>query len=240
MSQVRTLPAITDDLLSAIGQALRDVDSDLVSVVLFGSAVYAPDLARDLDFLVISHNPKEQQRYQDAALQVAQGWEVDVIVCKVGEKVRGLAGAVRAFGKVLWGDERWLWEVTKDMPVPTFDDARRAVRRAERLCQAALAAADEGERDDNWRDAYNWLFEAVRRGAMAFLNTQESRWGVLRGQLPQPFQDEFREFINALHIRFWYEGDYPRDNPEWHFQTWRDRVAQFIADLEQLAARQQP
>jgi hypothetical protein len=43
-----------------------------------------------------------------------------------------------------------------------------------------------------------------------------------------------------LHIRFWYEGDYPRDNPEWHFQTWRDRMAQFIADLEQLAARQQP
>jgi hypothetical protein len=75
---------------------------------------------------------------------------------------------------------------------------------------------------------------------MAFLNTEESRWGVLRGQLPEPFQGEFREFINALHIRFWYEGDYPRDNPEWHFQTWRDRVAQFIADLEQLAARQQP
>jgi hypothetical protein len=126
MSQVRTLPAITDDLLADIVQAFRDADADLVSVVLFGSAVYAPDLARDLDFLVISHNPKEQQRYQDAALQVAQGWEVDVIVCKVGEKVRGLAGAVRAFGKVLWGDERWLWEVTKDMPVPTFDDARRS------------------------------------------------------------------------------------------------------------------
>jgi enoyl-CoA hydratase/carnithine racemase len=38
MSQVRTLPAITDDLLSAIVQALRDVDADLVAVVLFGSA----------------------------------------------------------------------------------------------------------------------------------------------------------------------------------------------------------
>ena len=240
MSQVRTLPAITDDLLADIVQAFRDADADLMAVILFGSAVYAPDLARDLDFLVISHNPKEQRRYQDAALQVAQGWEVDVIVCKVGEKVRGLSGAVRAFGKVLWGDERWLWEVTKDMPVPTFEDARRTIAEAEMDAQEAMRSQDAWHADSRWRSAYNWLFEAVRRGAMAFLNTQESRWGVLRGQLPEPFQDEFREFINALHIRFWYEGDYPRDNPEWHFQTWRDRVAQFIADLEQLAARQQP
>ena len=237
MSQVRTLPAITDDLLSAIVQALRDVDSDLVSVVLFGSAVYAPDLARDLDLLVISRNPKEQRRYQDAALQVAQGWEVDVIVCKVREKVRGLSGAVRAFGKVLWGDERWLWEVTKDMPVPTFEDARRTIAEAEMDAQEAVRSQDAWHADSRWRSAYNWLFEAVRRGAMAFLNTQESRWGVLRGQLPEPFQDEFREFINALHIRFWYEGDYLRDNPEWHFQTWRDRVAQFIDALERMATQ---
>ncbi|MFA0780649.1 MAG: hypothetical protein RJAPGHWK_002167 [Candidatus Fervidibacter sp.] len=231
MSQVRTLPAITDDLLSAIVQTFRDVDADLVAVILFGSAVYAPDLARDLDFLVITGDPKERQRYQEAALQVARGWEVDVVVCRVGEKVRGLSGAVKAFGKVLWGDERWLWEVTKDMPIPSFDDARRTVREAEMDAQEAMRSQDAWHADSRWHSAYNWLFEAARRGAMAFLNTQESRWGVLRGQLPEPFQSEFREFINALHVRFWYEGDYPQDNPEGHFQTWRDRVAKFIRRL---------
>ncbi len=235
MSQVRTLPAITDDLLAAIVQAFRDVDADLVAVILFGSAVYAPDLARDLDFLVITCDPKERQRYQEAALQVAGGWEVDVVVCKVGEKVRGLSGAVRAFGKVLWGEEGWLWEVTKNMPIPSFDDARRTIREAEMDAQEAMRSQDAWHADSRWRSAYNWLFEAARRGAMAFLNTQESRWGVLRGQLPEPFQSEFREFINALHVRFWYEGDYPQDNPEWHFQVWRDRVAQFIDALEGMA-----
>ena len=202
MSEVRTLPAITDDLIAAIVQAFRDVDADLVAVILFGSAVYAPDLARDLDFLVITGDPKERQRYQDAAMQVARGWEVDVVVGRVGEKVRGLSGAVKAFGKVLWGEERWLWEVTKDMPIPSFDDARRTIREAEMDAQEAMRSQDAWHANSRWRSAYNWLFEAARRGAMAFLNTQESRWGVLREPSPEPFQSEFREFINALHVRF--------------------------------------
>ncbi len=72
---------------------------------------------------------------------------------------------------------------------------------------------------------------------MAFLNIDETCWGILRGQLPQPYQDGFRKIAANLHIRFWYEGDYPHENTEWHFQTWRDRVAQFIADLERTISQ---
>jgi predicted nucleotidyltransferase len=233
-------PPITDSLLSKIVSALLSIDPDIVAVVLFGSAVYAPDLARDIDLLVISKAPKERERYEDAVLEASQGWDVDLVVHKVGETAGRLRGAIRAFGRILFGEENRLSEVVNGMPIPSFRDAWRALRRAERLSQAALQETDLDEQDDNWRDAFNWLFEAARRAAMAFLNTDETRWGALRGQLPQPFQDEFRAIANTSHIRFWYEGDYPHDNPEWHFQTWRDRVAQFISDLEQAAAQKQP
>jgi hypothetical protein len=189
-AMVKTLAPITEALLTNIVIALRRADPEVVSVVLFGSAVYAPDLARDLDFLVISHNPKEQQRYQDAALQVAQGWEVDVIVCKVGEKVRGLAGAVRAFGKVLWGDERWLWEVTKDMPVPTFEDARRTIREAEMDAQRRCVRKMRGMPTVVGAALHNWLFERCGGGDGVFEH-QESRWGVLRGQCLSLFRMSF-------------------------------------------------
>ncbi len=225
-------PPVSDALLDAIVMALRSVDSDLVAVVVFGSAVYAPDFARDIDLLVISKAPKEWERYLDAASAAAKGLEVDVVVKAVGEKAGKLAGALRAFGRVLFGEENWLWEVTEGMPVPSFDDARRTIGEAEMDAQEAMRSQDAWHADSRWRSAFNWLFEASRRAAMAFLSTEENRWGLLRGQLPQPFQDEFHAIVNMLHLRFWYEGNYPRDNPEWHFQTWRDRVAQFIADLE--------
>jgi len=124
-------PPITDSLLSKIVSALLSIDPDIVAVVLFGSAVYAPDLARDIDLLVISKAPKERERYEDAVLEASQGWDVDLVVHKVGEKLGRLSGAVRAFGKVLLGDESWVWEVTNGMPVPTFEDARRTIGEAE-------------------------------------------------------------------------------------------------------------
>ena len=237
MKATKPLPPITNELLSSIVSALRTIDPNIVTIILFGSAVYAPDLARDIDLLVISEEPKEWERYVDAAMEASEGWDVDIVVKKVGEKVGQLSWAIRAFGQVLFGDERSLCGVTNEMPVPSFNDARRALRRAERLCQEALRETDLAEQDDDWRDAFNWLFEAARRAAMAYLNTEESRWGALRDQLPQPFQDEFREITRNLHIRFWYEGDYPHENTEWHFQTWRDRVAQFINDLEQATSQ---
>jgi len=237
MDGTKALPPITDGLLANIVSSLRAIDPEIVAIVLFGSAVYAPDLARDIDLLVLTKEPKDWERYFEAANQAAGGWDVDIVVKKASEKVGQLGAAVRAFGRVLFGSELWVEGVIADMPARTFKDARRALRRAERLCQTALQETDPDERDDNWRDAFNWLFEAARRAVMAFLNTEETRWGVLRGQLPQPFQEEFRTIAANLHIRFWYEGDYPHENTEWHFQTWRDRVEQFIDDLERAAQR---
>ncbi len=237
MGKVKTLPPITNELLSRIVEALRNVDPNIIAVILFGSAVYAPDLARDIDLLVVTKEPKDLRQYLDAAIDASEGWDVDLIVRKVDEKIGRLGAAIKAFGRLIWGDEHWLQEVMDALPVPTFNDARRTINEAEADAREAMTTQDEWHADRRWRSAFNWLFEAARLAAMAFLNTDETRWGILRGQLPQPFQDEFREIAANLHIRFWYEGDYPHENIEWHFQTWRDRVAQFITDLEQAATQ---
>ncbi|MFN3421688.1 MAG: hypothetical protein ACK40X_08200 [Armatimonadota bacterium] len=237
MKAVKSPPFITDDLLSRIVSALRNVDPNILAVILFGSAVYAPDLARDIDLLVITKEPKELEQYVDAAIEASEGWDVDLIVRKVDERIGRLGAAIKAFGRLIWGDKHWLQEVMDALPVPTFDDARRTINEAEADAQEAMTTQDEWHADRRWRSVFNWLFEAARLAAMAFLATDETRWGILRGQLPQPFQDEFREIAANLHIRFWYEGDYPHENTEWHFQTWRDRIAQFIADLEQKSSQ---
>lgn len=235
MRTTKTLPPITNELLANIVTALRTVDPNIVAIVLFGSAVYAPDLARDIDLLVVTKEPKDFDCYLDAALEASEGWDVDIVVKRVGERIGRLSAAIKAFGRLIWGEERWLQGVIDLMPAPTFEDARRTIGEAETDAREAMTTQDEWHADRRWRSAFNWLFEAARLAAMAFLNTDEGRWGILRGRLPQPFNDEFRTIANTLHIRFWYEGNYPHENTEWHFQTWRDRVAQFIADLERAS-----
>ncbi len=71
MGKAKTLPPITNELLSRIVEALRNVDPNILAVFLFGSAVYAPDWARDIDLLVVTREPKDLGEYLDAAIEVS-------------------------------------------------------------------------------------------------------------------------------------------------------------------------
>ena len=82
--------------------------------------------------------------------------------------------------------------------------------------------------------AFNALFDAARYAAMTYLVTDETRWGNLTPRLPQPFSKQFRDFISYLHVRFSYDGLYPKDTVDETYQTWRAQVSAFI---EELAAR---
>jgi hypothetical protein len=42
---------------------------------------------------------------------------------------------------------------------------------------------------------------------MAYLNTDNARWGQLRHLLPPPYDQEFRRIINTLHIQYGYDGN---------------------------------
>jgi len=43
---------------------------------------------------------------------------------------------------------------------------------------------------------------------------------------------QFRRFIDMLHIKYFYHGEYPRENVEEEFNEWYDEVKKFIDDLE--------
>ena len=53
------------EMKEGICKRLLGYDKDIVEIIQFGSSVYAPEHARDLDLLVITKNKKEYGGYLD-------------------------------------------------------------------------------------------------------------------------------------------------------------------------------
>ncbi|MFA0784256.1 hypothetical protein [Fervidibacter sacchari] len=226
-----TTSATQVDLLRKIVRRLLEVDGGIRSIVLIGSFAWFPELARDIDIVVITENDLPTDAYWDAVANFPK--PVDVVVLRKGEKARGLALALRV-GVLLWGDEGAVKEAIENMPVPTLKDAHDWLDLARDALREGLTETDPDRQDKRFRNAFNLLFEAARVAAMWFLDTEEGRWGELRRQLPNPFAEQFRQFINTLHIAYWYDGDYPQERVEEEFERWHREVLAFIDGLRQL------
>jgi len=226
------------------GEALRRIcakllerDPDIVEVVLFGSSVYAPEFSRDVDLLVFSENPKGLDVYMDAVDEVDPPFNVDIVVVKPGQSLREefIRGVIGAF-EVLYGDGSYVLSYAKKLGDPTFEEARAALRASRDYFELAMRASDELLRDRHIREAFDALFHAARIAAMTYLSTEVARWGLLRRMLPEPYSTKFKEFIDVLHIRYFYNGEYPEEEIEEEFEKWYRRVEESINDLERKAA----
>lgn len=222
--------------LPQICEALLRADPDILAVVQFGSSVYAPELALDLDLLVITKRKKDDGVYWNAVWSAGQPFWVDVVVVERGERLGFLSAAVRAFGRLVFGDEEVVRGVTKEMPVPTFDEARQVLEVGCTYLQIATQEPNPVRREAHYRNAFNSLFDAARLAAMAFLLTEETRWGILADGLPDPFDQRFRAIIYDLHMAIFYRRELPLD-VEAEFERQRERVRQFIDDLETASKR---
>jgi hypothetical protein len=221
---------ITKKELSHLCQALRAADPDIRDIILFGSFVYAPSLARDVDLVVTTANRKNYDVYLDAVADFPM--DVDVIARQPGEKLGDrVSWGIRAVGQVLVGNGQTMKEVMK-MPAPTFAEVRQLFIRADENWESAKQEKISFLKNDKYRDSFNKLFDIARNAVMAYLGSEQTRWGQLRRALPQPFADRFREIIDTLHIDYAYEGGYPADNTDEAFEHWRDVVEQFVNDLE--------
>ncbi len=67
---------------------------------------------------------------------------------------------------------------------------------------------------------------------MTYLSTEVARWGLLRRMLPESYNRQFREFIDVLHIKYFYKEEYPKDRVEEEFGRWYGMVEKFIRILE--------
>ncbi len=226
-----TVAAKESELLDIIVKRLIEFDSKISAIVLIGSFSWFPELARDVDIVVITESDLPSDAYWDVVSDLPK--PVDIVVLRRGEAVKGLALALKV-GVLLWGDVEAVKEATKNMPVPTLKDAHDWLALAKEALNEGFSETDPDRQDKRFRTAFNLLFEAARVAAMWFLDTEEGRWGELRRQLPQPFSEQFRQFINTHHIAYWYEGDYPQDLVADEFERWHNEVVSFIDGLQQL------
>ena len=175
---------ITERELDNLCETLRAADTDIRDIILFGSFVYAPSLARDIDLVVTTAKRKDYDVYLDAVADFPMN--VDVLVRQPGEELGDrIAWGIKAVGKVLAGDGHTLKEVMK-MPAPTFENVRQLFVRADENWESAKQEQTLFLKDDKYRDSFNKLFDVARNAAMAYLSSEETRWGQLRRALPQP------------------------------------------------------
>lgn len=71
--------------LERICARLLEYDPSIVEVIQFGSSVYAPELARDVDLLVFSEGPRDYRGYLDAIESVGPPFYVDLVVARPGK-----------------------------------------------------------------------------------------------------------------------------------------------------------
>jgi len=227
-------------LLKRVCEKLLKRDPDIVEIIQFGSSIYAPDLARDVDLLVISRDPKDYDVYLDAIDEVNPPFNIDVIVIRPGQKLREelIRGVLGAFN-ILYGSGEYILEYAKKLGDPTFEEARTALRAAKDYLELALRTSDVLLRNRHFREAFDSLFHAARIAAMTYLSTEVARWGLLKRMLPKPYNKQFREFIDVLHIKYFYNGEYPRDKTEEEFNKWYRKVEEFINSLERETKKKQ-
>ena len=220
---------LSDEMKEGICKRLVGYDKDIVEIIQFGSSVYAPEHARDVDLLVITRRKKEYGGYLDCLDEL--GMDFDVVVKEEGEVLRGdFACQILGAFEILHGDGRYLAEITKDFD-PSYEEAKSHLRRAKEYLELAKRSADEHDKDGHIRTAFNELFHGSRVAAMVYLSMENTRWGQIKRRLPQPYRSEFEEFINTLHVDYFYNGNYPESYEE-EFEKWHKRVEEFIVKLE--------
>ncbi len=217
-------------------RALRANDPDIIEIVQFGSSVYAPRLARDVDLVITTRSKKDENVYWDAVEDFPKS--VDLLIREPGQQMSAqIALSVLAFSKSLYGNGETRKEAKKFMQIPTYDDAHMYLTMADKNLGEAHHAKDERYREAYYCLAFDLLFDAARYGAMTFLATNETRWGELPKRLPSLFNTRFREFISKLHVQFSYDREYPKDKADETYQEWRAKVERFIEELEARAKR---
>jgi len=220
--------------LDELCRNLLTADENIRDIILFGSFAYAPTLAQDIDLLVTTTDRKDYGVYLDAVVDCPLN--VDVVVRQPGDKIGDwIAWGVRTVGQLLVDGRETLEEVT-EVPAPTFERARKIFRFADRSFSYAQEDQDLDVRDEGYKDAFNKLFDVARNAVMAYLDSEQTRWGQLRRALPESFEKRFKQIIDTCHVSYFYNGEYPQESVDAEFKRWRDQVEQFVDDLEQAAS----
>lgn len=218
-----------------ITEGLVKYDPEIVEIVKFGSAVYAAKFSRDVDLLVITKAKKGYAGYLDVANPEYLEFNVDVVVLELGEMPdAGLLRSILGSFEVVYGDGKYLMKYAEKLGDPTFEDAKVSIKAALDYFNLAMSTKDPQLKDRHVREAFDALFHAVRMASMVYLSLSIGRWGLIKRALPSPYKEMFEVFINKLHVEYFYNGSYPKDNLGEEFEKWLNEVKKYVAKLEEL------
>ena len=225
---------LNEKMKDKISLLLREYDPDIVEIVQFGSSVYAPEYAKDIDLLVITKKKKEYGVYLDATAEIYDEldfpYNIDIVPHEIGKELRK-SFAIQIFGasEVIYGNGSYLRSMVGFID-PTFEEARAALDSGKKHMIDSRGLS--GDLKDRYiRNAFNELFHAARIASMVHLATEDTRWGRVKRELPSPYKEEFRKIIDTLHIDYFYNGNYPENYNE-EFEKWHKRVEDFVRKIE--------
>jgi len=211
---------------------LLEYDPNIVEIVQFGSSVYAPKHARDIDLMIFTKERRGKSTdYMDRLYDLNLPYDIDVLVEEAGKRLKPHL-AISAWGahRILHGDGRYLKEATIHVD-PTFEEAYATLELARRYFRDAKAEGQALLRNGHIRDAFDKLFDAARIASMTYLATENTRWGRMKGRLPTNYRKAFNQFVDRLHIDYFYHGNYPKDY-QGEFEKWYEEVERYINRLE--------
>lgn len=219
--------------LEKLCERLIKFDPDIVQIVQFGSSIYAPKHAKDVDLLILTKRKKDYSGYFDLVNEEDMPFNVEVCVFELHEKPRNgfLRNVIGAY-EVIYGSGEPLNELAKALVDPTFEEARASVRAAQDYLKLGLTSSDPLVKDRHLREAFDTLFHAARIASMVYLSTEETKWGKVRKQLPSPYRKRLDEAIRTLHIDYFYKGNYPKQKAEVEFNRWLEKIRKYVEELE--------
>lgn len=186
---------IDESTIEEIRNRLIDYDPEIVEIVQFGSSIYLPDLANDLDLLVFT---KEKKGDCFDYLKELEGLDlppkVDLILHRPGEPLDGLTLGVLGANKLIYGEGKFLKESTKDYN-PSFDEAWVSLETGKKYMEVSKEAEGELLRDRHRRDAFNALSHAARMASLIYLAKEGLGWRGIEKELPGDLGKKFHVFL---------------------------------------------
>jgi|GEM_PF-3726512 len=224
-------PLLSRSLAATLCRVLRCCDGNLSAVLLVGSGVYAPRLARDLDLVLASAAPRRAAVYESALHGVLEDKPAADILVRHADDGPGPLRLAIASGSVLW-------RRTADVPLLSaasvtpadFVDARCRLDLAGTLMESGShASGDFAARFA--QQAFETLFLASRTAVLAFLGSR------VRRRLPVDLRGRFEALTAVCHVRYGCEARLPAGRAviDAEFARWRGRTLDVIAVAEAAA-----